>query len=78
MDNEKTLEKLLVAVERVYSSPVSLMKRGLLIGLFSGIGATIGAALIILLIGFLVRSLGGVPVLGDWLNALSNTIPNGQ
>lgn len=75
MDSSQRLEQLALALDRVYSSPKELMKRGLLVGLFTGIGATIGASLVILAMGLLVRSLGGLPVIGDWLNTVSNSLP---
>jgi len=65
---QKQLERLLRAIERIYHRPGLLIWRAFLFGLASGIGGVIGAALIVTLLGYLIRLLGGPPAIGDWLS----------
>ena len=69
------LERLLRAVERVYHRPGQIVWRGFLIGLASGAGGVVGAVLIVILIGFLIRWLGGLPVIGEWLINVGRQLP---
>lgn len=68
-------ERLARAIDRVYGNPWMLIKRGFLIGLASGVGGVIGAALIIILLGYLVSKLGGTPLIGDFLQEINQSIP---
>ncbi|OGD60885.1 hypothetical protein A3A71_03175 [Candidatus Berkelbacteria bacterium RIFCSPLOWO2_01_FULL_50_28] len=69
------VERLITALDRAYHRPGLLVWRGFLIGLASGLGATIGAAIVLALLGFLLREFGGLPVIGNWLNSISNSLP---
>lgn len=42
------------------------------VGMLRGFGGVIGAALAILLIGFLVAKFGGLPIIGDFLQKIGN------
>ncbi|MBP9826909.1 hypothetical protein KBC99_00320 [Candidatus Saccharibacteria bacterium] len=44
-------------------------------GLYHGMGATVGVALAIVLIGFLVYMLGGLPYIGTFLRDLQQNVP---
>jgi hypothetical protein len=74
--DQETLRKLLVAVDKTFHDKRALFTRSFLSGLFSALGATIGVAIVIAMVGFLVRQLGGLPVVGDWLNELGRILPN--
>jgi len=74
-EREGHIARLVTALERTYHHPGHLAWRGFLMGLASGAGATIGAAAILIIIGFLVRKLGGAPVIGDWFNNVQNALP---
>ena len=41
-------------------------------GLMGGIGATLGAAFALVLLGFAIKHLGGVPWIGDLLHQIGN------
>lgn len=69
------LERLLHAIEKVYHQPRYFIWRSFWGGLASGLGATIGVAIVLALIGFLIRELGGLPIIGDWLGALDQVLP---
>ncbi len=47
-------------------------------GFMAGVGGVIGAALVIVLLGFAVKHLGGVPWIGDLLNQISNATHSAQ
>lgn len=69
------VEQLVIALEKVYQRPGLIMWRGFLLGLFSGLGATIGVALVLGILGMLIRQFGGLPIVGDWLNGLDQILP---
>ncbi|MEX0594815.1 MAG: DUF5665 domain-containing protein [Patescibacteria group bacterium] len=72
---DRTIVRMALAIEKIYGSPKELIKRGFLIGLASGVGGVIGAALIIILLGYLVSKLGGTPLIGDFLQEINRSIP---
>lgn len=74
-DDQERFDQLVTALDKAYHHPGHLVWRGFLIGLASGLGATIGAALVITLAGFILRQLGGLPFIGDWLNELNRALP---
>lgn len=71
----RKIDYLIMAVDRAYSSPKNLLLRGLLLGLASGLGATIGVAIVLSILSLVVRELGGVPVIGEWLVNIDRKIP---
>lgn len=73
-EKDKALDRLIAAVDKAYSQPKSLVWRGFLIGLASGIGGTLGIALVIALLSLLVSSLGGIPIVGQLLKDLLDVI----
>lgn len=73
---DQRLVDLTRAIQVAYGSKKYLFWRSFLAGLFSGLGATIGVAIVLAAIAYLVRHLGGLPVIGDWLNALGNILPS--
>jgi len=75
-DKQKRVDQLLLAIERVYNHPGRLAARGFLFGLMSGLGATLGVAIVIWLLGFVIHRLGGLPVVGDWFNGVGQALPN--
>lgn len=76
-EKDKVLDRLASAVDKAYNRPGMLMWRGFLIGLASGIGGTIGIAIIIVLLTLLVGQLGGIPIIGEALRDLLNIVNRG-
>lgn len=77
MDDEKkdkAMLRLAMAIEKAYHQPGFLIWRGFLIGLASGIGGIIGATFVIAMLGIMVSSLGGIPIIGEALRDLLNVI----
>lgn len=65
---------LATAVQTVYLKPKRLYLRSFLSGMFSALGATIGVAIIITLLGILVKHFGGLPVIGHWLTEAASVL----
>lgn len=72
---EKSIDRLIVSLDKAYHNPGQLAARGFLMGLMSGLGATFGVAIVVGIIGLLIRQFGGLPVIGDWLNDLGRILP---
>jgi len=75
---EKQIDMLITAIDKAYHKTSYLVWRSFLIGLASGLGATLGVALLLGLIGYVLRELGGLPFVGNWINNFSTTLPNWQ
>ncbi len=71
----KKIDQLISAIDKTYHHPGNLAARGFLMGMASGLGATLGVAIVVSLIGLLIRWLGGLPVVGDWFLDISNYLP---
>ena len=71
----KIIDNLASAVQSVFVAPKKLYARSFLSGVFSALGATVGLAVIITIVGILVRHFGGLPVIGHWLTALASLFP---
>lgn len=50
----------------------------LVAGFLRGIGGVIGAALAIVLIGYIVSLLGGLPLIGNFIREIQHNIPGGN
>lgn len=72
---EKHLKALTTAIQQTYGTTRALVWRSFLSGLMSGLGATIGVSVIVILIGYLIRHFGGLPVIGNWLSDLEKVLP---
>jgi len=72
---ERHLKALTTAIQQTYGTTRALVWRSFLSGLMSGLGATIGVAIILALIGFLIRHFGGLPVIGQWLGDIGKFLP---
>lgn len=74
-DKIKSINGLIAAIDKAYHNPGKLAARGFLMGLMSGLGATVGVAIVLAIIGLLISRFGGIPVIGDWLNELGRILP---
>lgn len=74
-DKIKSINGLIAAIDKAYHNPGKLATRGFLMGLMSGLGATVGVAIVVGVLGLLIRQFGGLPVIGDWLNELGRILP---
>ena len=74
-EKQKTLNNLVNAVNKSYQSTHRSMWRGFLVGLATGLGTTLGVAIVLSLIGLIVRQLGGLPVIGTWITDFGSVVP---
>ena len=77
-DGNKINDKLLVgfvrAMEKAYGSWKYLAGRSFVAGIFTGLGATVGVAIVLLIIGYILKWLGVIPVVGDFFKQLNQFI----
>jgi hypothetical protein len=71
----KKIDQLISAIDKTYHNPGRLAWRGFLIGLASGLGTTLGVAIVLSIIGLLVRAFGGLPVIGEWITNFGAIVP---
>ena len=74
-EKEKSINGLIAAIDKAYHNPGKLAARGFLMGLMSGLGATVGVAIVVGVLGILIRQYGCLPIVGDWLNGLGRILP---
>ena len=71
---EKLLINFLIALDKAYGSWSYLAGRSFLAGIFIGLGATVGFALVIVIIGYILNVLGVIPVVGDFFTNINEFI----
>lgn len=72
--NDKLLHAFVRALEKSYGSWLYLAGRSFVAGIFSGLGATVGVALVIVVLGYILNWLGVIPVIGDFFRQLDTFI----
>ncbi|MEK7548324.1 MAG: DUF5665 domain-containing protein [Patescibacteria group bacterium] len=77
-DKDKHIQRLVEAIDRTYHHTGLLVWRGFLIGLASGLGATLGVAIVVAGAGILLRQLGGLPWIGQYLLNAVEFLPTNQ
>lgn len=75
-EKEKSINNLITAIDKAYHRPGQLAWRSFTSGLMSGLGATIGVAIVVAVLGILVRQFGGVPVIGQIFQDLGKVLSN--
>jgi len=79
---EKDVKKVAKAIETMHfreyvdfiRSPWRTFFHGFLKGTGIGLGAIVGVAVVIYLITYIINLLGGVPILGEWVEGLGKVI----
>lgn len=56
--------------ERTYGNWKGIAGRSFVSGIFTGLGATIGVAIVFVMVGYLLKYLGVIPVVGDFFKQL--------
>lgn len=77
-EEQANIRRLIAAIDKAYNKPKELIWRAFLVGLLSGLGATVGVAVILAVLGLIVKKLGGIPVIGDWLNNVNEVFPRSR
>lgn len=75
---DETIERLVSAINAVYLDKKKLFARSFLAGLFSGLGATVGLSIVLIIVGVILHYAGGLPVIGQYLQGLNSIIPVSQ
>jgi hypothetical protein len=70
----KTTKRLIATLEVVYNKPGLLFWQGFIRGVGYGLGATIGAALVILFLSWLLQQFVGIPNFADWAKQLNQNL----
>jgi ABC-type amino acid transport system permease subunit len=63
---QRTAEKILLEIRRGNAVSKQQMFKGFMVGIFYALGATFGFAILLAVATFLVKILGGLPVVGSW------------
>lgn len=71
---EASVDRLIIALEKVYHNPWHMMWRSFLHGLTAGVGATIGTALVVSLSVYVFQAVDGVKFLQPTINRLQEMI----
>jgi len=71
---EKLLMSFLAALEKAYGHWGYLAGRSFVAGICVGLGATIGVALVVVILGYVFNWLGVIPVVGDFFKQLNEFI----
>lgn len=71
----KLLKHLAQSIDRVYERPKKLYWRQFCLGMCYGLGASVGVALLVAGFGYIVHLLGGLPLVGEWINQLNINLP---
>lgn len=71
---EKLLISFLIALEKAYGNWGYLAGRSFVAGIFVALGATVGFALILVILGYILNTLGVIPVIGDFFTQLNEFI----
>ncbi len=62
------------ALDKAYGSWGYLISRSFVSGIFIGLGATVGFAIVVVVVGYILSALGVVPIVGDFFTALNEFI----
>jgi hypothetical protein len=63
---QQTAEKILFEIHKGNSTNKQQMAKSFFMGVFYALGATIGFAILTAILTFVVKLLGGLPVIGNW------------
>ena len=74
-ESQKLISQLVYAIDKAYHRTGYLMWRSFLTGLMSGLGATVGVAIVLTLLGVIIKQFGGLPIVGSWLDYVGRILP---
>jgi len=76
--HEASLDRLVEAVDRAYHRPWLMMWRSFLHGFMTAIGATVGTAVIVAILGYVVQTHGGIDLLNPLIDKISGKVVQTQ
>lgn len=65
-------------VVAVYRTKRQMMLANLLGGMSWGVGSVIGATLVVAIILFLLNTLGGLPIIGSYIQDIADSVSSGM
>lgn len=68
---DQTLERLVKAVERAYDNPSRMMWLNFWSGVAKGLGTTVGAAVIVIITGWILTKAGVFDDVKSWLESIN-------
>lgn len=68
-DQEKLMERLARAIEAAYANPRKMITLSVLSGVAKGVGATVGTAIVLSLIGLILQWIGVFDDVRAWINS---------
>jgi len=74
--DRELIERLSANLRKLIENDHKTYFRSFALGVCYGLGATIGVAVVLATLGFVLRSLGGLPMVGDWINGLNQNLQN--
>lgn len=80
-DLQKKLDRIVSQLESLNNSNRLSFKgilRSFTLGIATALGATIGLAIVITLLSYLIHSLGGLPGIGRWFGELGQFLQTGK
>jgi hypothetical protein len=75
-DNNKAIKTLAKNVEKLAGGGLGIYCKYFFLGVCYGLGATIGVALVLAIIGYVLRSLGVFSFVGDWVDVVKESLQN--
>lgn len=72
--SERAVTSFIRALDRAYSDWRTLIARAFVTGMFTALGATVGLALILYLIGVILTKLGVLPGVGEFFARLNEIV----
>ena len=72
--NEASFDKLVKAIDRAYHRPFVMMGRSFLQGLMTSLGATAGFAIVMVILFYVLQSLGGIDYFAPGIHKLQDLI----
>lgn len=74
---EQKIESFAYMIDKAILSYPSLMKRSFMAGIFTGLGATLGVAIVLILLSAIVNWLGFIPFVGEAIQNGANQVLDG-
>lgn len=71
---DKSLLAFTQALDKAYGNWGYLIARSFVAGIFIGLGATVGFAIVVAVVGYILGVLEVVPVIGDFFSALNQFV----
>ncbi len=72
--DEASFDKLVRSIDRAYHRPFVMMGRSFLQGMMAALGATVGLAIVITVLSFTLKALGGIDYFEPGIQKIQNVV----